>query len=66
MTVAWRAFRAALAAAWAFWDARDVHFYGGLALVAFAPWRLAVVGAALATYAIFSGALAARMARGKE
>lgn len=33
-------------------DLQDAHFYGGLALAAFAPsWRLAVVGAALALHA---------------
>lgn len=52
--------------AWAAVDARDVQFYGGLALAAFAPWRVAVVGAALALYAAFGGALIARLARSKE
>ena len=59
MTVAWRAFRAV----WAAVEVRDLQFYGGLALAAFAPWRLAIVGAALSAWAALGGALIARLAR---
>ena len=52
--------RHALQAAWDAVDMRDAHWYGGLALVAFAPsWRLAVVGAVLALHALLAGPLAA-------
>jgi hypothetical protein len=47
-------------------DARDLEFFVGLALIGFAPWRLAVVGAVLVLHAVFGGALVARLARGKE
>ena len=51
------------AAAWAVFDARDVAWFGGLLLFAFAPtWRLAVVGAVLALHAVLGGALVARLA----
>ena len=64
MTVAWRALRVALAAAWAAVDARDVHFYGGLALAAFASsWRVAAVGIALALHAAVAPALIERLSR---
>ena len=55
------------AAAWAVFDARDVSWFGGLALFAFAPtWRLAVVGAALALHAAVGGALIARLTRPRD
>jgi hypothetical protein len=41
-------------------DLRDAEFYGGLLLIGFAPWRLAVVGAVLAAHAWLTPFLAAR------
>ena len=55
--------RGAVASAWAAVDARDLQFFGGLALFAAAPtWRLAAVGAVLALHAALGGALVARLA----
>jgi len=47
-------------------DGRDAEFFGGLVLIGFAPWRLAVVGAVLVLHAVFGGALVSRLGRGKE
>jgi hypothetical protein len=58
--------RQALRAAWDAFDARDVEFFTGLALIGFAPWRLAVVGVVLVLHAVFGGALVARLARGGQ
>jgi hypothetical protein len=41
-------------------DARDVEFYGGLALIGFAPWRLAIVGVVLVAHAWTAPLLTAR------
>lgn len=42
-------------------DLQDVHFYGGLALVAFAPsLRLVIVGAVLAAHAWLTPLIARR------
>jgi len=55
------------AAAWAVSDARDVAWFGGLGLFAFAPtWRLAVVGVVPALHAAVGGALIARMTRPRD
>jgi hypothetical protein len=60
------ALRAAAAATRVAVDVRDLHWYGGLALAAFAPsWRLAVVGAVLALHALLAGVFAAWAAKRK-
>jgi hypothetical protein len=58
------AIRGALAAVWAATDARDVFWFGGLALFAFASsWRLAAVGGALALHALLGPVLVAWAAK---
>jgi len=73
MTIAWRAIPTAagevLRRAWDAVDARDLQFYGGLALAGAGgtrisgPWTCVAIGAVLVLHAVLAGPLAAWTAK---